>query len=102
MGEFFFKNFHNFGKRVFYNYYLRDMSIASFELPIGMVMVIFGVAYGCYHWLDALHNGSATPAGTVMLASLPILVGLQFVLAFISYDISSIPRRPIHRARIRN
>lgn len=89
LGEFFFKHFRNFAKRVFYNYYLRDMSIASFELPLGMVMVIFGVTYGCYRWLDALHNGSATPAGTVMLASVPILVGLQFVLAFISYDISS-------------
>ena len=31
--EFLFKHIRNFIKRVFYNYYLRDMSIASIHLP---------------------------------------------------------------------
>ena len=35
--EFFWKHVRNFSKRIFYNYYLRDMTVASFQLPIGMV-----------------------------------------------------------------
>lgn len=32
IGEFFAKNLRNFSKRIFYNYYLRDMNLASIEL----------------------------------------------------------------------
>ena len=34
--------------------------------------------------------------GTVMLAALPALVGLQLLLSFISFDVTNIPRRAIH------
>jgi hypothetical protein len=32
-----------------------------------------------------------------MLAALPTLMGMQFILAFLAYDIASLPRRPIHK-----
>jgi dolichol-phosphate mannosyltransferase len=97
MGEFLFKHTRNFGKRIFYNYYLRDMSIASLELPLGLLMLSFGITYGSYHWLTSLHAGKITPAGTVMLSAMPVIIGLQFILAFLAYDIASVPKRPIHR-----
>ena len=97
IGEFLIKHVRNFFKRVFYNYYLRDMSLASIELPLGLILICFGMIYGSYHWVTSTHMGAVTPAGTVMIAALPILMGLQFVMAFLSYDIVSIPRRPIHR-----
>lgn len=97
VGEFLFKHARNFVKRVFYNYYLRDLSIASIELPVGLLLLLFGVIYGCYHWLESAQLGLQTPAGTVMLAAMPVLMGLQFILAFIGYDINSVPTRPIHR-----
>ena len=31
-----------------------------------------------------------------MLAALTALVGLQLLLAFISFDVANVPRRPIH------
>jgi glycosyltransferase involved in cell wall biosynthesis len=96
--EFLFKHMVNLGKRIFYNYYLRDMSIASIELPLGIFLFAFGVAYGSIHWLSSMHAGKPTPAGTVMLAALPILLGFQFILGFIGHDIASVPRRPIHRS----
>src|SRR5690606_7944498 len=40
----------NFAKRVFYNYFLRDFSIASAELVAGLALVAFGIAYGLMHW----------------------------------------------------
>lgn len=93
VGEFFAKHVRNFGKRLFYNYYLRDMSLASIELPIGLLMMLFGFFFGAYHWLSSLQKALPTPTGTVMLAAVPLLMGLQFILAFIAYDISSTPRR---------
>jgi hypothetical protein len=35
-----------------------------------------------------------------MLAALPLLMGLQLLLAFIGYDIASVPKRPFHRKLI--
>lgn len=96
IGEFLFKHTRNFLKRIFYNYYLRDLSLASIELPLGLVLLVAGASFGIYHWLESAREGVATPAGTVMLAALPILMGLQLVLAFLGYDIASIPRRPRH------
>jgi glycosyltransferase involved in cell wall biosynthesis len=97
LGEFLFKHTRNFLKRVFYNYYLRDLSLASIELPLGLVLLILGIVFGGYHWFKSFQLGVTTPAGTVMLAALPILMGLQLILAFVGYDINSIPKRPRHR-----
>jgi hypothetical protein len=97
MGEFFFKHIRNFMKRIFYNYYLRDLSLASIELPLGLVLLLSGTSFGLYHWLESAREGAATPAGTVMLAALPILMGMQLILAFLGYDIASVPHKPMHR-----
>jgi hypothetical protein len=94
------KHARNFFKRIFYNFFLRDMSLASLELVAGSALLAAGGGYGLANWLQSARTGSATPAGTVMLAALPMLIGLQFVLAFLSYDIASVPRRPIHRRGI--
>ena len=99
VGEFFFKHIRNLGKRIFYNYYLRDMSLASFELPIGTLMIAFGTTMGIVQWINALQSGIPTSAGTVMILALPIIIGIQFILAFIGYDISSVPKRPFHLRR---
>lgn len=97
LGEFAYKHLRNFCKRVFYNYYLRDMSLASLELAVGLPMLVFGVVYGLMHWIEGMRTGTATPTGTIMLATLATIVGLQFVLAFMGHDIASVPRRPLSR-----
>ena len=101
IGEFFTKHVRNFSKRIFYNYYLRDMSLASIELPVGLVLLGFGVIYGGYHWMYSAQVGVLTPAGTVMLSALPILAGIQLLLGFIGYDVSSVPVRPVHRSTLK-
>jgi dolichol-phosphate mannosyltransferase len=96
VGEFFYKHLRNFGKRIFYNYFLRNVSIASLELVLGLFLTLFGIFYGLYHWIESYLEGSITPAGTVMLAALPVLIGFQLLLAFFSYDISYVPKWCIH------
>ncbi|WP_210558239.1 MULTISPECIES: glycosyltransferase family 2 protein [unclassified Pseudomonas] len=97
VGEFLAKHTRNFFKRIFYNYYLRDMSIASIELPLGLILFLFGTAYGGYHWVEALSSGEAAPSGTVMLSSLPIILGVQLILAFTAFDISALPKNALHK-----
>jgi dolichol-phosphate mannosyltransferase len=97
IGEFLFKHVRNLFKRIFYNYYLRDMSLASLELPLGLLLLIFGAGFGGYNWYESAQTNEVTPAGTVMLAALPILMGMQLVLAFLGNDIGSVPRRPRHK-----
>lgn len=96
VSEFLAKHTRNFFKRLFYNYYLRNMSLASIELPLGVAMLLFGTLFGAWHWLKSAQDDVATPAGTVMLSAMPVLMGIQLILAFLAYDIASVPRRPIH------
>jgi len=99
VGEFLLKHLRNFGKRIFYNYYLRDMSLASIELPLGLILFLFGTLFGLTQWISSASNNVATPAGTVMLSALPTLMGLQLILAFLAFDIGSVPKVS-HRANL--
>lgn len=93
--EFLAKHARNFGKRIFYNYFLRDMSVASLELLFGLMLLVFGIGFGSYQWIVALMTGISTALGIIMFAALPILIGLQLLLAFLAYDIAGVPRRAI-------
>ena len=91
--EFIFKHIRNSIKRFFYAYILRDASVASLELPLGFLLLIFGVGNSIITWLNSSTTGIPNNPGTVMLSGLAILTGTQFVLAFISYDVSNVPRK---------
>ena len=97
LGEFFRKHVGNFFKRIVYNYFLRDMSAASLHLVLGLLLTIFGTVFGIYHWAVSALNHVSTGAGTVMLAALPLIMGLQFLLAFILHDTQSIPKQVLHK-----
>lgn len=97
VGEFLFKHLRNIGKRIFYSYFLRDFTIASIELVTGAVLMSLGIAFGIGVWMLSIRSGAPNNAGTVMLAALPTLLGLQLMLAFLSYDTGAVPRRPLQR-----
>lgn len=97
VGEFVYKHLRNTAKRVFYNYFLRDFTIASVELVVGTLLLTCGMVFGLFAWGQSIAHGVETPAGTVMLAALPVMLGLQLLLAFIAYDIACVPRRSIRR-----
>lgn len=94
-GEFIIKHTQNFSKRIFYNYFLRDMSLASLELLTGTILLTFGLLFGFYRWHLAIIEGNPTPLGTIFAVALPVLLGIQFLLAFFAYDISTNPTTPI-------
>lgn len=91
--NFLYRHFVNFHKRVFYTYYLREINIASLELPIGVMSFIGGLIFGFTKLLES-YDGEVTTSGEVMLAAVPIILGLQLLLAFLSYDITNMPKVP--------
>lgn len=100
--EFLIKHLRNMGKRLLYNYYLRDLSIASLELVAGIVLLTFGGVFGAASWLESVESGKAASVGTVMVPTLAVMLGFQLVLAFLAYDIANIPRYPLHNRLQRN
>jgi dolichol-phosphate mannosyltransferase len=82
----------NFIKRIFYKYFLRGFSVASIELLLGLALLAFGTIFGLVHW----RAEAVATAGTVMLAAMPIIIGMQLLLAFLNYDIQSSPSTTLH------
>ncbi|MEZ0469286.1 glycosyltransferase family 2 protein [Luteimonas salinilitoris] len=95
--DFGFKHVRNCCKRLFYNYFLRDMSLASVELLFGAVFLGLGFAMGLWFWVESARTGITASAGSVTLVALQIIVGLQLILGFLAYDIASVPRRVLHQ-----
>ena len=91
------KNVRNFLKRIFYRYFLRDFNLASLELVFGTVSFWFGIVFGVSHWIIGAAHDEVATAGTVMLAALPVLAGLQMTLGFFAFDYAAIPRVPLLR-----
>jgi len=97
MPRFAVKNLNNFFKRILYNYFIRGFNYASLELILGVGLTSFGVIFGLVHWLRGLQMESLASAGTVMLAGLSIMVGIQMLLGFLQYDITNQPSLALQR-----
>ena len=95
--EFGWKHCANTFKRIFYSYYLRNFNIASIEILAGLLFVAFGAWFGTSQWLDGIRANVPATSGTVMIAALPVLIGVQLLLAFLTYDLQNVPREILHR-----
>ena len=87
--EFPVKHLRNFLKRIFYTYYLRDFSITSIELPVGITLAIYGLISSIIVWNQADKTNFPTPTGTLLLISISILASLQLLLNCLNYDIQN-------------
>ncbi len=91
-----YKHMRCFLKRILYNYVLRDFNLGSVQGFAGVGLTAFGMAFGAAAWRTNADLGRVSPVGTVMVAALPVLVGIQLLLSAINYDILSEPRNPLH------
>ena len=97
IAEFPIKHFRNFLKRIVYSYYLRDFSLPSLQLPIGIALLIAGSILAVYNWIHSANLNQATPTGTLFLITMMLLTSIHFLLSFASYDVQSSPKKPISR-----
>ena len=92
--EFPYRHAVNHLKRIFYSYYLREWSVASIELPLGLILSVGGLIAGINFWIASATTGVAATVGQVMLSAVPVILGFQLILAFLSYDVSTEPKNP--------
>ena len=93
---FLYFNARNFFKRIGYTYFVRDFSIYSLALIAGFLLIIFGISHGAYHWNLSILTGSYASAGTVMISALPIILGLQLLIYFFTFDFNNPPKTIMH------
>lgn len=98
IGPFLYRNVRNGMTRIVVRHFLQDFSLASIEAVIGILAIMFGGVFGAIKWMESLQSGVAASPGSVMLAAMPILVGVQLLLSSLNYDMTCVPRLPRHRA----
>lgn len=85
-----------FLRRLRLQYFVRDFTPASLYLVFGVALTVFGAVWGAWHWGISLQTNVAATTGTVMIAVLPIIIGVQLLLQAITLDIQGAPTEPIH------
>ena len=95
VGPFTRGHLRNFGRRLLYGYFIRGFSLASVELLLGTLLLSFGVAFGGWRWWISAASGEVASAGTVMLAGLPVIIGMQLLLSWLNFDVAAEPRVPV-------
>ena len=93
--EFMGKHVTRFFKRYFYLYLLRDFNLGSLYSLLGVLLVLLGAGFGIVEWWISGHSGQAATSGTVMLAALPVIIGIQFLIAFLHHDVAQVPTEPL-------
>ncbi len=86
-------------RRIFYTYFLRDFSVASVNLFFSILFGLFGSIFGGLEWSHSIETGIPASTGTVMIAVLPIILSVQFFIAFLSHDIGNEPRIPLIKTK---
>lgn len=84
-----------FAKRIFYTYFLRDFNAASLQLVCGVILSISGLIFGASRWIHYSQLNMPAPTGTVLLATVQVILGVQFLLSWITHDVNCNPTQPI-------
>ena len=90
--EFLRKHTSRFFKRYVYQYLVRDFSIGSLYSVLGVLLCLRALLFGGAHWALSIASGQPASSGTVMVAALPLIIGIQFLIAFLHHDVSTVPR----------
>lgn len=93
--EFPIKLFVTLIRRVLLKNFIYDFSMASIYILAGLPLLLFGLIFGSYKWIQYARLGLAAPTGTVILPTLSVLLGIQFLLSAIEIDLRSVPKEPL-------
>jgi glycosyltransferase involved in cell wall biosynthesis len=84
-------------KRLFYTYCLRDFNLCSLQILAGTPLLLAGLIFGGIRWYVNSSRGVFTPTGTILLATVQVVLGFQLLLAAASFDVQNVPRRCLHQ-----
>lgn len=83
----------SFFRRIFLMYFIYSFNMASIYILLGIPLSLFGMVYGLVEWTMSVVTGIPRTAGTIMLAALPLIIGLQMLLEAIHIDITASKHR---------
>jgi glycosyltransferase involved in cell wall biosynthesis len=66
---------------------VNDFGVIAVLAVIGLLFTLFGLAFGIYHWIESYVSARPATAGTVMIAVLPIILGVQMMLQALSLEV---------------
>lgn len=89
------KLFFNFLRRILLKYFLFDLSMVSIYILSGIPLFFFGLLFGLIKWIKYSNIGVAAPTGTVILPTLSLILGIQFIISAINIDINSVPTKAL-------
>jgi len=84
-----------FLRRILLRYYIYDFSMMSLYLMASIPLLLFGGIFGSIKWISYASRGIPAPTGTVMLPTLCVILGIQFLLSAIEIDMNSTPRKAL-------
>ncbi len=84
-----------FFRRLFWRYFVHDFSAVSVFVLTGLPLLAFGLWFGIYEYVTLANRDDFATAGEVMLAAMPIILGVQLLLQAIVLDIAAVPREPL-------
>ena len=93
--EFLRKHLSRLSRRYVYNYLVRDFNVGSLYSLCSLFLIVGGGAFGLWHWVTGNLSHQPATSGTVMLAALPLFIGIQCLIAFLHYDVSNVPMEPL-------
>ncbi len=84
--------------RILFKNFIYDFSMSSIYLLTGVPLLLFGLIFGSYKWIQYARLQVPAPTGTVILPTLAVLLGIQFLLSAIENDLRSVPHDPLSSA----
>jgi hypothetical protein len=78
-------------RRFYWRYLIEDFGVVSVGVLLGLPLALFGAVFGAWHWLQSVRSGVPATAGTVIVAALPIILGVQLLLVALVLDVLSSP-----------
>lgn len=78
-------------KRILIQYFIRDFSAFALFFSLGSVLFAWGLIFGLMKWYESSRTHTATNTGTVMVAVIPFILGVQFLLQALLLDVQNVP-----------
>jgi dolichol-phosphate mannosyltransferase len=92
--------------RIMRSYFVLDFGAIGGLLASGLALMAFGLIFGSIKWIQGSDAGVPATTGTVMIAVLPLIVGVQLVLQAFAMEVSESPgaeetRQVVHQLTVR-
>ena len=82
-------------RRIMWRYFIYDTNAVTVLLAVGSLSLVGGAAFGFYRWHAGVIASQVQTTGTVALALLPVIVGIQMLLQAWLLDIVDKPVAPL-------